>query len=81
MRKLKIEELSIESFETSVGDGKRGTVMGEETGGTTDGCMCASRMGPDCDTDTATGEYGCPCTSTLSLDYTFCEFHSTCINC
>lgn len=81
MKKLKLDELNVESFSTSAPEAARGTVMGEETGGTTDGCMCASRVGPDCDTDSATGPYGCPCTTTMSYDYTFCEFHSTCVNC
>jgi len=51
MKKLKLDDLQVESFATSAGRGVRGTVMGHETEVCTGSCLCNTAFGGTCWTD------------------------------
>ena len=79
MKKLKIEDLAVVSFETSTRDGDpRGTVRGHESvQACTDntlcyGSACTSHSDPANCTDNCTSPYGCG-TKTSTADLTFCD--------
>jgi hypothetical protein len=57
---------------TDCRDTERADCTGGGGGGTSEGTLCVTRVG-DCSQDSCTGPYGCPCTTTMSYDYTFCQ--------
>ncbi|HEV3052155.1 MAG TPA: hypothetical protein VGX50_17735 [Longimicrobium sp.] len=75
MKKLRLEDLDVESFDTTrVPEEQRGTVQGHSGG--LNSCFCASFAN-------CSGDSGChPYTCSESYDYTFCgcdtEYDYTC---